>query len=329
MRRVFWLIAALAALSIVSTAAARLPDMHHQRVPVIRIHRDPPQPANLDTVSLMLSSLSRSPVLVPSTDTTTKRFLLIIAGPSNNPPTLLSLTQQQLIKDQVSTANGTLNMSAGYPATGTDLKFEQKGSERGIHADLATLPNPDSFYTTYDSIKSALIAKGYTTPYKKYLVYWIGNATNNVACGQALVDFDQQPGAANRNNNGGDFAIVYNTSGAIRGCSTPETMLHEMGHIMGAVQPTFQGVGPPHESGGNHCWDEYDIMCYADDPATNYTLTFNGHTMVFNCPNDGPAFSEHEVFDCGHDDYFSRGTAAGSYLPTHWNVKNSLYVVNW
>lgn len=75
---------------------------------------------------------------------------------------------------------------------------------------------------------------------------------------------------------------------------------------MGAVQLTA-----PHSTGSWHCTDGLDVMCYNDGGpnGSSYTSTTCGAA-----PN-GTLF-----FDCGFNDYFNPGPAAGSYLDTHWNL---------
>ena len=91
----------------------------------------------------------------------------------------------------------------------------------------------------------------------------------------------------------------------------PTTMLHEMGHNLGAVQG-----GAPHTTGtvgsmvAGHCTDEWDVMCYADGGSDN--------ALTYPCPQRSDTVTE--TFDCGGDDYFNPAPAAGSWLASHWNV---------
>jgi hypothetical protein len=93
--------------------------------------------------------------------------------------------------------------------------------------------------------------------------------------------------------------------------SLPATVLHEVGHTLGAVSPNS-----PHGSGGFHCDDGVDVMCYDDG-----TLR---EPMYDRCP--APENLVGARFDCGHDDYFSPNPAPGSYLATHLNVFNSTFL---
>ena len=93
--------------------------------------------------------------------------------------------------------------------------------------------------------------------------------------------------------------------------SLPATILHEVGHTLGAVSPNS-----PHGSGGFHCDDGVDVMCYDDG-----TLR---EPMFDRCP--APENLVGARFDCGHDDYFSPNPTPGSYLATHLNVFNSTFL---
>jgi len=123
---------------------------------------------------------------------------------------------------------------------------------------------------------------------------------NAATCGGTQGDNDDQPGPANRFNNGWHWTeIGVNCWGA-------NAMAHELGHMLGAVLP-----GAPHFQGGGHCSQEWDIMCYGD--TQDYTA----------CPER----DKDRLMDCGHDDYYSTNPKAGSWLATHWNVANSAFLI--
>jgi hypothetical protein len=86
-------------------------------------------------------------------------------------------------------------------------------------------------------------------------------------------------------------------------------------HTLGGVQYTA-----PNTSGGGHCIDENDRMCYADGPNM---AAANGKAMIYLCPT-----THERLFDCNHDDYFTTAPVSGSYLATHWNTANSSFLIS-
>ena len=67
---------------------------------------------------------------------------------------------------------------------------------------------------------------------------------------------------------------------------------HELMHSLGTV------VGSaPHGAGGGHCSDKWDPMCVTPAPPT------------FSCQ-----WWHHDIYDCGHNDYFHTNPKAGSFL---------------
>jgi hypothetical protein len=88
-------------------------------------------------------------------------------------------------------------------------------------------------------------------------------------------------------------------------------MAHELSHTLGAVQ-----YSSPHTSRGAHCIDEWDVMCYSDEP-------FHPK-MKFLCDDGAQDFR----LDCNNDDYYASRPSAGSYLDTHWNAADSPYLTS-
>ena len=83
--------------------------------------------------------------------------------------------------------------------------------------------------------------------------------------------------------------------------------MHNLGGVQGSA---------PHASGGFHCTDEYDRMCYSDSPLYP--------TMASVCV---PSQSNDRLLDCNHDDYFHTNPTPGSYLASHWNSAASQYLL--
>ncbi len=147
---------------------------------------------------------------------------------------------------------------------------------------------------------SELQAQGYNRTDRKYVIFMDAN----VFCGQGGISNDDQPGSANANNGGPSYGRTD------AGCWGGEVPAHELMHNLGGVQ-----LSAPHTSGGWHCVDEYDRMCYSDKPYFP--------PMQYLCPD----LAHDRLFDCNHDDYYSTNPPVDSYLATHWNAANSLYLI--
>lgn len=172
----------------------------------------------------------------------------------------------------------------------------------------------------FSLIRTELTAKvGTITGTRNFLVYADGIAVPGVA-GEAQVRSDDTvAGTAHRS--GGLWAMLYGRGGTdFYGSSTSfapgttsrsnvDTAIHEISHNLGAVQPSA-----PHRSASWHCLDEADILCYDDDGAGGFA-TYNACSSTTG-----------ELFDCNNDDYFSPSPPAGSYLATHWNLYNSVFM---
>jgi hypothetical protein len=127
---------------------------------------------------------------------------------------------------------------------------------------------------TIGATATELYNMGFNHPERDYLVF----VDSEVYCGIAYL--------------GGRYARVDKTCWNY-------AELHELTHNFGAVQPSA-----PNSSGGGHCTDESDIMCYSDEPY--FPLMRQVCDFVF----------EH-LLDCNADDYFSTAPQAGSFLSYH------------
>jgi hypothetical protein len=156
---------------------------------------------------------------------------------------------------------------------------------------------------SFDAMAAELKAQGFNRTNRKYLVFLDAPAT--FACGEGSRWDDDDPGQTNWNNYGPSFARVFND--CWDGGHTPQ---HELMHTLGGVQDSA-----PNASLGGHCIDEYDVMCYSDDPFRP--------TMRYDCLEE----MLEDWFDCNHNDYYHPNPSAGSYLATHWNAANSRFLV--
>src|SRR5262249_21291724 len=135
----------------------------------------------------------------------------------------------------------------------------------------------------------------------------------------------ERPDDGNPHNRGGLNAVLFSRDGAPAPGITrkgwwPEGFLHEITHTLGAVQwDAPHSTQPP---GGNdpaygHCWQGADVMCYVENAGAS-------HDMRIDCaPTSGAIATS---YDCGRDDAFSPDPEPGSYLATHWNVYDSVFM---
>ncbi|HSW78681.1 MAG TPA: carboxypeptidase regulatory-like domain-containing protein [Candidatus Babeliales bacterium] len=166
----------------------------------------------------------------------------------------------------------------------------------------------DSFANTIKYLR----ATGKNDPKTKYVV-WVDTPASNANMGNACGIADWRPDSrkAQDNDNNGyfmQFAVAY------QGCWGGATEAHEFMHTLGGVQNDS-----PNASGGDHCNDGYDIMCYNDHGSTSsYTIRA--------CPSYGNS----HTYDCHRDDYFnaSPAVAGSNYLSNHWNTANSRFLVH-
>lgn len=226
------------------------------------------------------------PSCVPN-GTTQWQNLLIYAVPADRADRYDTL--KDTLRNLAASANGHLRGEAGEFGESATYKFacDTDGAVTVVRARLPTTTATDSFST----IVSDLVAQGYGKSHVKHWVWYDGSFAG--IGGQGHVNNDDTNRLENANNRGGHFALTY-------GYLDWGIMMHESGHNMGAVQ-----LSAPNTSGGWHCNDGIDIMCYSDGGS--------------NASYSGSVCST-EHFDCGHNDYFNPLPAPGSYLDTHWNI---------
>ena len=128
---------------------------------------------------------------------------------------------------------------------------------------------------------------------------------------------DSSPGPANGNNRPGRIAAIF---GPDRGLPplrpqgfASRMLLHELLHSLGAVQD-----GAPHSTGDGHCTDGTDVMCYIDGGPRSGL-----YSGAFCAPLPGEVG---QTLDCSRDDYFNPSPTPGSWLASHWNTYDSLFL---
>ena len=203
-----------------------------------------------------------------------------------------------LLRQAIYDASAFLDSEARSASAGARARLNvacDGSSDIQVAAEALPISAEDADAT---SIIDALQAKGYSDPKAKYIVFWDECVQLCAFGGQGTIRDDDRASADNANNSGISYAIDY-ADLLVDGPAWP-TILHEVGHNMGAVQ-----LSAPNTSGAFHCNDGVDVMCYDDNgPSSDHSETA--------CPL--------MRFDCSGDDYFSPSPIAGSYLATHWNI---------
>ncbi len=153
----------------------------------------------------------------------------------------------------------------------------------------------DTFAATRTEVRDA----GMLDANRKYVI-WTDAA---VYCGIATIPEDDSDSALNVSNSMTNYARIdtrcWNFVNSIEA--------HEITHMLGGVQ-----LSAPHSNGAWHCTDDADLLCYDDGSGTPTTAV---------CEAPQEAF-----LDCNKDDYFNTAPEPGSYLDTHWNVADSIYL---
>lgn len=209
-----------------------------------------------------------------------QRVEAIYAYPADEPDRYAEVAP--LIEGWAADVSQTFDDSAGETDGSRQVRFLTSGCQLVVRKERLSSGGDDSFGATVDELS----ARGYNRADRDYMV-WMDS---NVLCGVGFVS--------------GGYARADN------GC-WGYAEAHELGHNQGAVS-----LSAPNSSGGWHCVDEYDRMCYSDDP--------NHPTMRLVCPD-----SHERLFDCGHDDYFSTAPPAGSFLQRNpeANIADSPFLV--
>lgn len=151
-----------------------------------------------------------------------------------------------------------------------------------------------SFGETIDAAKQA----GLERTHRKYVLF----VDDDDLCGIATLFYDDRATADNLNNAGPSWARVD------RGCWSAEPTVHEIFHMLGAVEN-----GAPHYDGTGHCTDDHDVMCYQNP---------GGKKLRIRCRSNVGEVR----LDCGKNDYFNIAPHDGSYLAKHWDTARSSFL---
>jgi hypothetical protein len=271
---------------------------------------DAPPPAAFNTYlsgsTTAISGASANDVKCVNT-TTTKYTQLVYAYPSNgvnNYALIAPLLRQEAYK-----LSAFLNAeSRSVDATKIkrmNMACDESGVPTVLSLQLPTSTASDSFTTIVNDMASLGYGGTFSLAAKdRYLVFYDASIGGGIA-GTGHLFEDDAAASWSANNNGGMVAVEFNWGGVPHF----ETLLHEAGHNMGAVQPSApnnSGTMSGGDSAG-HCTDGSDVMCYADGGSNAYD----------------PDVCSIRVFDCNRDDYFNPSPAPGTYLANNWNVAST------
>ncbi|MCA1571948.1 MAG: Ig-like domain-containing protein [Chloroflexi bacterium] len=165
----------------------------------------------------------------------------------------------------------------------------------GCALDIADVTVSANALGSFDAMIAELRGRGFADDTRSYHAWVEASAY----CGIGTIYGDDR-----RTGNWNEQYAHYARSD--RPCWTANTAAHEIVHNLGGVQNSA-----PNSTGGLHCRDEHDVMCYPDGAPRGQ--------MVTVCAD---ATGEDRL-DCRGDDYFSTPPAPGSYLAGHWNVADS------
>jgi hypothetical protein len=226
------------------------------------------------------------------------RVQAIYAVPSGSPNRYASLAGA--IKVWAAGVDGVVNRSAALTGGTRHVRFVTSRSGGVCTPTVLNVTLPAGSAASFDATITALEAKGFTSPHRKYLV-WMDAAQ---LCGIATLYQDSVPGYQNYNNGQApQYARIDEPCWGY-----PDSVeAHELTHTLGAVQPDA-----PHHTTLGHCYDEYDRMCYDDG---------SGIPMQGVC-----SLAWDRLLDCRSDDYFSTHPVPASYLATHWNTAMSSFL---
>ena len=206
------------------------------------------------------------------------------------------------IQDWAGQADTIFQTSAAATGAGRSLRFVQDPTScQPLVEEVVLSPNGDS---TVAATMAELKSKGYSRTDRIYLAFV--DTTSAGICGVGTIWSDDR---ANGNDNWNN--VGPGCSRVDAGCWSGTVAAHEVMHNLGGVQ-----LSAPNSSGGFHCIDEYDVMCYKDSASSPDTR------------RDCPSLSNDKTrFDCGHQDYYHTNPAPGSYLASFWNPANNRFLI--
>jgi hypothetical protein len=263
---------------------------------------------------VITSRATTPPPPCPGNGWSGRRIRILLGYPSDTTPPDAAGTRQ-LIKQAIALADQ--NLDAQSPSVlGQHYRFWCSSDRSVTISTVALAPIGSDGAYTFANVANSLAAKRYDDPAFIYATF-----VANIDCcypyaGQGSLSLDDQPDPAHNANNalGTRYSMINVAPGQGAG-SLAFAFQHEVGHNLGAVQNSA-----PHSSGGFHCFETYDTMCYNDGGS----YFSGGGGLVSTCPSLSPTGMY--TFDCNGDDYYNVTPASNTYLSTHWNVADSSWL---
>jgi hypothetical protein len=220
-----------------------------------------------------------------------------------------AVTGQQIHAIWVIPSDGADSFAVGAPKIADDVaslttwwagqdptripRFDQATFTTGTCLDISSvrLLDPASAFAgdpnvAFNRLANDLVASGFDSLYKRYLVYYDGPIADPLTCGLGAGAFDQGPA----------FAVVFTRDCLPPAAYSDAVAAHELLHALGALP-----AGAPHECPPPHQRHPCD--------ATNDVLYWL---------NPGTPLAQ-QVLDVGHDDYYAH---SGSWI----DIQDSLWL---
>ncbi len=176
---------------------------------------------------------------------------------------------------------------------GRGVRFDERGGSDGkVYLDITVFRSKHSSgrlggNQQFSLVNQELLDRGFNVAGKKYVV-WLDARSSY--CGQGHLSHDATRAPTN-GNEGRTLGIVYrpyDAAGADGGFCRGRTLLHELGHNLGALQKVA-----PNAFDGAHCDDDdNDVMCYTSDAdhdsgSGQFDFGHNDYWDPFAVPNSG------------------------------------------
>lgn len=265
-------------------------------------HGGDPLPVIVEDADLPLGPVaSVASVACVAADQPRHRVLYVLPADAED----ASTREGPLVRAAVLQANQIVHEAGAK--LGASVRIKLACEEDGLPAVETVrlrLPRADlSFWGIVDDLR----AQGFARADERYWIF-LEAALDCRCSGISTIQADDRPGPDNANMRHASYSmVVLGNQDSRPGWVLGRVALHEIVHGWGGVQNSA-----PNASGGFHCNDGHDIMCYADGgSASRYEI---------KCTPRSTAAALAIPLDCGSDDYFHPRPPEGSYLATRWNV---------